>query len=67
MAKDLSIYKCNVCGDIIRLPYQDAFMITCCDTLMKLVESETDDAATEDYGPLIEKIKKDFYRAVFVK
>ena len=54
MAKQLEIYKCNMCGNIVEIMHGGPGMLTCCDQPMALLEENTVDAATEKHVPVIE-------------
>ncbi len=56
MAEKLQIYKCAACGNIVEVLYGGAGNMTCCGSLMGLLDEKTADAATEKHVPVIEKI-----------
>lgn len=55
MAKEMEIYKCEVCGNIVEVLHGGAGELVCCGQPMKLYEENTVDAAVEKHVPLIEK------------
>jgi superoxide reductase len=56
MAKQLEIYKCEACGNIVEVLHGGAGELVCCGAPMKLLDEKTADAATEKHVPVIEKI-----------
>lgn len=56
MTKQLQVYKCNVCGNIIEVLHPGAPSLVCCGQPMVLMEENTTDAAKEKHVPVIEKI-----------
>jgi len=56
MAKQLEIYKCEVCGNIVEVLHGGAGTLVCCDKPMELLDEKTADATTEKHVPVIEKI-----------
>jgi len=55
MSKQLSIYKCEVCGNIVELLHEGKGELVCCGKPMKLFVENTVDAAREKHMPVIEK------------
>jgi superoxide reductase len=55
MPKQLSIYKCEVCGNIVELLHEGKGELVCCGKPMKLFVENTVDAAREKHEPVIEK------------
>ena len=55
MSKQLSIYKCEVCGNIVELLHEGKGELVCCGKPMKLFVENTVDAAREKHVPVIEK------------
>ncbi|HPD61578.1 MAG TPA: desulfoferrodoxin [Thermodesulfobacteriota bacterium] len=55
MSKQLSIYKCEVCGNIVELLHEGKGELVCCEKPMKLFIENTVDAAREKHVPVIEK------------
>lgn len=55
MAKQLEIYKCDLCGNIIEVLHGGAGELVCCNQPMVLLTENTVDAAKEKHVPVIEK------------
>ncbi len=55
MAKELEIYKCETCGNIVEVLHGGAGELVCCGAPMKLFVENTVDAAKEKHVPVIEK------------
>jgi superoxide reductase len=60
MAKQLEVYKCEVCGNIIEVLHGGAGSLVCCGKPMKLLVENTTDAAKEKHVPVIEKTADGF-------
>ncbi len=60
MAKQLEVYKCEVCGNIVEVLHGGAGELVCCGKPMKLMAENTVDAAKEKHVPVIEKIEGGF-------
>ncbi|MFZ5573041.1 MAG: desulfoferrodoxin [Thermodesulfobacteriota bacterium] len=60
MAKQLEVYKCEVCGNIVEVLHGGAGELVCCGKPMKLMTENTVDAAKEKHVPVIEKIEGGF-------
>jgi len=56
MAKQLEIYKCTLCGNIVEVLHAGDGELVCCGQPMSLLEEKTAEAATEKHVPVIEKI-----------
>ena len=56
MAKQLEIYKCEVCGNIVEVLHGGAGELVCCNQPMKLYQENTVDAAKEKHVPVLEKV-----------
>jgi superoxide reductase len=56
MAKQLEIYKCAMCGNIVEVLHSGEGAISCCGEPMKKFTENTVDAAKEKHVPIIEKI-----------
>ncbi len=54
MAKQLEIYKCEVCGNIVEVVHSGAGELVCCGQPMKLMVENTVDASREKHVPVIE-------------
>ncbi len=55
MAKQLEIYKCELCGNIVEVLHGGDGELVCCDQPMKLIQENTVDASREKHVPVIEK------------
>ncbi len=53
--KNLQIYKCAVCGNIVELINVGGGQLVCCGQPMDLLAENTTDAAREKHVPVIEK------------
>ncbi|MBN1844502.1 MAG: desulfoferrodoxin [Sedimentisphaerales bacterium] len=56
MAKQLEVYKCEICGNIVEVLHGGAGELVCCGQPMKRQAENTVDAAVEKHVPLIERI-----------
>ena len=54
MAKQLEIYKCEICGNIVEVLHGGQGELVCCGKPMKLVKENTVNAAKEKHVPVIE-------------
>ncbi len=54
MAKQLEVYKCGVCGNIVEVLFGGAGALTCCGQPMTLIKENTVDAAKEKHVPVTE-------------
>lgn len=54
MPKELEVYKCEICGNIVEVLHSGAAPLVCCNQKMKLMEENTVDAAKEKHVPVIE-------------
>jgi len=54
MAKQLEVYKCNVCGNIVEVMHGGPGELVCCSAPMVLLKENTVDAAVEKHVPVIE-------------
>ncbi len=55
MAKQLEVYKCEICGNIVEVLHSGAAPLVCCNEKMKLMAENTVDAAKEKHVPVIER------------
>ncbi|MEW5774074.1 MAG: desulfoferrodoxin [Thermodesulfobacteriota bacterium] len=55
MTKELEVYKCAACGNIVEVLHSGAGELVCCGEPMKLFVENTVDAAKEKHVPVIEK------------
>ena len=60
MAKQLEIYKCKICGNIVEVLFGGAGVLVCCGQPMELQTEKTADSTKEKHVPLIEKIDGGF-------
>lgn len=60
MTKQLEIYKCEVCGNIVEVLHSGAGELVCCGQPMNLMEAGTVDAAKEKHVPVIDKTADGF-------
>jgi superoxide reductase len=56
MAKQLEVYKCLLCGNIVEVLHGGGGELVCCGEPMKLLNENSVDAAKEKHVPVIEKI-----------
>lgn len=56
MAKQLEVYKCKICGNIVEVLHGAAGVLICCGQPMELQVENTADSTKEKHVPLIEKI-----------
>lgn len=54
MAKQLEVYKCSVCGNIVEVLHAGPGELVCCGKGMQLLAENTVDAAKEKHVPVIE-------------
>jgi len=55
MAKQMEVYKCEVCGNIVEVLHGGTGSLVCCGKPMKPLVENTTDAAREKHVPVIEK------------
>jgi superoxide reductase len=55
MPKQLEVYKCEICGNIVEILHGAAAPLVCCNQKMTLMEENTVDAAREKHVPVIER------------
>ncbi len=60
MTKNLQIYKCEICGNIVEMLHTGAGSLVCCGKPMKLIEEKTADTTTEKHVPVIEKLENGY-------
>jgi len=53
--KRLSVYKCEICGNIVEVLNVGGGTLVCCGKPMTLLEEKTADAATEKHVPIMEE------------
>jgi len=54
MAKQLEVYKCELCGNMVEVLHGGDGELVCCGKPMKLMAENTVDAAKEKHVPVIE-------------
>ena len=54
MPKQLEVYKCDICGNIVEVLHGGAADLICCGQPMRQVTENTVDAAKEKHVPVIE-------------
>lgn len=54
MPKQLEVYKCELCGNIVEVLHSGAAPLVCCNQNMTLMTENTVDAAQEKHVPVIE-------------
>ncbi|NOY14299.1 MAG: desulfoferrodoxin [Deltaproteobacteria bacterium] len=54
MSKQLEVYKCALCGNIVEVLHAGPGTLVCCGKNMDLLTENTTDAATEKHVPVIE-------------
>ncbi|HKJ04265.1 MAG TPA: desulfoferrodoxin [Geopsychrobacteraceae bacterium] len=54
MPKQLEVYKCSICGNIVEVVHAGDSALVCCGEDMALLDENTVDAATEKHVPVIE-------------
>ena len=57
MAKNLEIYKCEACGNIVEVVHGGGGELVCCGEAMQLMVENTVDAVKEKHVPVIEKVE----------
>jgi superoxide reductase len=55
MAKQLGIYKCGVCGNMVEVIHAGGGELVCCGQPMALLAENSVDASREKHVPVIEK------------
>jgi len=56
MPKQLEVYKCAICGNIVEVLHGADAALVCCGQDMDLMTENTVDAAKEKHVPVIEKV-----------
>jgi len=57
MTKQLQVYKCEVCGNIVEVLHSGKGELVCCGQPMKLMQENTVDASQEKHLPVMEKVE----------
>ena len=60
MTKQLQVYKCEICGNIVEMLHGGAGELICCGKPMKLYIENTVDAVKEKHVPVVEKVAGGF-------
>lgn len=55
MAKEMEIYRCEVCGNIVEVLHGGEGELVCCGQAMALLQANSVDAAKEKHVPVIVK------------
>jgi superoxide reductase len=55
MTKNLQVYKCEICGNIVEILHEGVGQLVCCNQPMKLMEENVVDAAVEKHVPVVEE------------
>jgi superoxide reductase len=55
MAKQLEIYKCEICGNVVEIVHAGVGDLSCCNEPMKQMVENTVDASREKHVPVFEK------------
>ncbi len=55
MIKNLEVYKCEICGNIVETVHGSGGELVCCNQPMSLLKENSVDAATEKHVPLVKK------------
>ncbi len=63
MTKNLEIYKCEVCGNIVEVVHASGGTLVCCNQPMKNVIAGTVEASKEKHIPVVDK-KESTYNIV---
>jgi superoxide reductase len=58
MTKLFEVYKCNVCGNIVKVIHASGGTLVCCGQPMELLVEKTADQGKEKHVPVIEKTAK---------
>lgn len=53
----VEIYKCNICGNVVRMLHKGKGTLVCCGERMQLLEEKTNEVGKEKHVPVIEKIE----------
>lgn len=58
MTKLFEVYKCNVCGNIVKVIHASEGTLVCCGQPMELLVEKTADQGKEKHVPVVEKTAK---------
>lgn len=53
MTKNLEVYKCEICGNIVEILHTGVGELVCCGKPMNLLEEKTEDSGFEKHVPII--------------
>jgi superoxide reductase len=56
MTQRFQIYRCDICGNMVKVTSVGRGELVCCEKPMRLLEEKTEGAERERHVPLIEKI-----------
>lgn len=54
------VYRCNVCGNIVKVLHSGVGELVCCGQPMELLKPKTQDEGQEKHVPVVEKTPKGF-------
>jgi superoxide reductase len=55
MTNTLEVYKCNVCGNVVKVVHVGVGELVCCDQPMELKQEKFEDEGMEKHVPVIER------------
>jgi superoxide reductase len=58
MTKMFEVYKCDVCGNVVKVVHASGGTLVCCGQNMTLLPEKTADAGKEKHVPVVEKSAK---------
>ncbi len=58
MTKQLEVYRCNVCGNMVEVLHPGVGQLVCCGQPMELLEEKTEDVGREKHVPVVEETEK---------
>jgi len=58
MTKELEVYRCNVCGNMVEVLHPGVGQLVCCGQPMELLEEKTEDVGREKHVPVVEETEK---------
>lgn len=58
MTKKFQIFKCEICGNIVKVVNEGVGELICCGKPMKLLEEKTNDVGSEKHVPVIDKTEE---------
>ncbi|MEM2909423.1 MAG: desulfoferrodoxin [Candidatus Bilamarchaeaceae archaeon] len=57
MTELMQVFKCNICGNIVKVLHASIGQLVCCGKPMELLKENTVDASKEKHIPVIEKTR----------